>query len=178
MEKTRKAIENDLKRGFVKHWLNDVSIFGPLCPRIEHNHTSQNSTQQRRDLEVQRFVKLRRKLDFVYVWSKTEILFFFWRKAQPPLELWLRTLQCEWKNILPRTPSICFLLDSNALRLSLHLGRICCKGNREMNQVRCDCSFFYFLLVASLRFGLVYLCVQFVFSAAALHFLVRWVSRF
>ena len=37
------------------------------------------------------------------------------------------------------------------------------------------------LLVASLRsqFSLVYLCVQFVFSAAALHdhFLVRWISR-
>ena len=34
-------------------------------------------------------------------------------------------------------------------------------------------------LVASLRvqFSLVYLCVQFVFSATALHFLVRWISR-
>ena len=42
-----------------------------------------------------------------------------------------------------------------------------------MNQVQCDCSFFHFLLVASPRFGLVYLCVQFVFSAAAVHFLVR-----
>ena len=35
------------------------------------------------------------------------------------------------------------------------------------------------LLVASLRsqFSLVYLCVQFVFSAAAPHFLVSWISR-
>ena len=33
--------------------------------------------------------------------------------------------------------------------------------------------FFYLLLVASLRFSLVYLCVHFVFSTAALHFLVR-----
>ena len=37
--------------------------------------------------------------------------------------------------------------------------------------------FFYLLLVASLRFSLVYLCVHFVFSTAALHFLVRWISR-
>ena len=37
--------------------------------------------------------------------------------------------------------------------------------------------FFYLLLVASLRFSLVYLCIQFVFSATALHFLVRWISR-
>ena len=111
------------------------------------------------------------------MWSKTEI-FFFSRKAQPPLKLWLRTLQCEWINILPRTPTIWFLLDSNALRLSLHLARICCKGNPEINQAQCGCSFFYLLLVASLRFGLVYVCVQFVFSAAAPHFLVRWISRF
>ena len=33
--------------------------------------------------------------------------------------------------------------------------------------------FFYLLLAASLRFSLVYLCVQFVFCAAALHFLER-----
>ena len=37
--------------------------------------------------------------------------------------------------------------------------------------------FFYLLLVARLRFSLVYLCVKFVFSAAVLHFLVRWMSR-
>ena len=36
--------------------------------------------------------------------------------------------------------------------------------------------FFYLLLAASLRFSLVYLCVQFVFSAAVLHFLVRWIN--
>ena len=36
--------------------------------------------------------------------------------------------------------------------------------------------FFFNLLVASLRFSLVYLCVQFVFSAAVLHFLVRWIK--
>ena len=32
--------------------------------------------------------------------------------------------------------------------------------------------------VARLRFSLVYLCVQFVSSAAALHFLVKWISSF
>ena len=38
---------------------------------------------------------------------------------------------------------------------------------------------FYLLLVASLRFSLVYLCIQFAFSPTALrfHFLVRWISR-
>ena len=55
-----------------------------------------------------------------YVWSKSGT-FFFSRHAQPPLGLWLHTLQCEWINILLRTPSIWFLLDRNALRLSLHL---------------------------------------------------------
>ena len=56
-------------------------------------------------------------------------------------------------------------------------GRICSKGNAE-NQAQCDFSFFFFLLlVASLRFSLVYLCVHFVFSTVALHFLVRWISR-
>ena len=45
--------------------------------------------------------------------------------------------------------------------------------------MQCDRSFLDLLLVASLRsqFSLVYLCVQFVFSATALHFLVRWISR-
>ena len=81
--------------------------------------------------------------------------FFFSRHAQPPLGLWLRALQCEWINILLRTPSIWFWLDRNALRFSF-----CCKGNPE-NQAQCDCSFFYLLLVASLRFSLVYLCIQF-----------------
>ena len=72
--------------------------------------------------------------------------FLFSRNAQPPLGLWLRTLQCEWINILPRTPSICFLPDSNVLRLSLHLRRICCKGNPEINLAQCDCSFLIFFL--------------------------------
>ena len=106
-----------------------------------------------------------------YVWSKSGALFFFSRHAQPSLGLWLRALQCEWINILLRTPSIRFLLDRNALRFSFWF-----KGNPE-NQAQCDCSFFYLLLVASLRFGLVYLCIQFVFSATALHFLVRWIRR-
>ena len=35
---------------------------------------------------------------------------------------------------------------------------------------------FYLLLVASLRFSLVYLCVQFVFSAAVLHFFLQHVN--
>ena len=56
-----------------------------------------------------------------YVWSKSGILFF--SHAQPPLGLWLDTLQCEWINILLRTPSIWFLLDLNALRFSLHLAK-------------------------------------------------------
>ena len=70
-----------------------------------------------------------------YVWSKSGS-----RHAQPPLGFWLRALQCEWINILLRTPSIWFLLDSNALRFSF-----CCKGNPE-NQAQCDCSFFIFFL--------------------------------
>ena len=83
----------------------------------------------------------------------------------------------EWINILPRTPSIWFLVDCNA-RSALFItpDRICCKGNPE-NQAQFDRSFLYLLLVTSLRFNLVYLCYQFVFSAAALHFLVRWISR-
>ena len=46
--------------------------------------------------------------------------FFLSRHTQPPLGLWLCTLQCESINILLRTPSIWFLLDRNALRFSLH----------------------------------------------------------
>ena len=38
-----------------------------------------------------------------YVWSKSGILFFLSQHAQPPLGLWLHTLQCEWINILLRT---------------------------------------------------------------------------
>ena len=98
--------------------------------------------------------------------------FYFSGHEQPPLWLRLCTLQCEWINILLRTPSIWFLLDRNGLRFSLHM------GNPE-TQAQYDCSFFFnLLLVASLRsqFSLVYLC-QFVFSASVLHFLVRWISR-
>ena len=64
------------------------------------------------------------------------ILVILSRHAQPPLGLWLRALQCEQINILLWTPSICLLLDRNALRFSF-----CCKGNPE-NQAQCgDCSF-------------------------------------
>ena len=77
-------------------------------------------------------------------------------------------------NILLRTPSIWFLLDRNALRFSLHLAESAVK---EIQKTKRSVIFFYLLLVASLRFSLVYLCAQFVFSATALHFLVRWMSR-
>ena len=97
--------------------------------------------------------------------------FFFSRQAQSPLGLWLRTLQCEWINILLRTLSIWFLLDHNALRFSLHLAESVLKEIQKTNAVWL--FFFYLLLVGRLRFSLVYLCVSFVFSAAALHFLVR-----
>ena len=103
--------------------------------------------------------------------------FFFSRHAQLPLGLWLRALQCEWINILLRTPSIWFLLDRNALRFSLHMAE---SVVREIKKTKRSVIvlFFNLLLVASLRsqFSLVYLC-QFVFSASALHFLVRWISR-
>ena len=109
-----------------------------------------------------------------YVWSKSGT-FLFSRHAQPPLGLWFRTLQCEWINILLRTPSIWFLLDHNALHFSLHLAE---SVVREIQKTkRSVIVLFYLLLVASLRFSLVYLCIQFVFCATALHFLVRWISR-
>ena len=92
-----------------------------------------------------------------YVWSKSGILFFFSRHAQPPLGLWLRTLQCEWINILLRTLSIWFLLDHNALRFSLHLAESVLKEIQKTNAVWL--FFFYLLLVTRLRFSLVYLCV-------------------
>ena len=88
---------------------------------------------------------------------------FFSRHAQPPLGLWLRALQCGWINILLRIPSIWFLLDRNAMRFSF-----CCKGIQKTK--RSVIVLFYLLLVASLRFSLVYLFIQFVFSATALHF--------
>ena len=69
--------------------------------------------------------------------------FFFSWHTQPPLGWWLCTLQCEWINILLRTPSIWFLLDRNALRFSLHMAN--CKENPE-TQAQCDSSFFIFFL--------------------------------
>ena len=104
--------------------------------------------------------------------------FYFSGHEQPPLWLRLCTLQCEWINILLRTPSIWFLLDRNGLRFSLHMAE---SVVREIQKTKRSVIvlFFNLLLVASLRsqFSLVYLCVQFVFSEAALHFLVRWISR-
>ena len=79
-----------------------------------------------------------------YVWSKSGILFFFSRHAQPPLGLWLRTLQCEWINILLRALSIWFSLDHNALRFSLHLAESVWRKSRKPTQY--DCSFFIFFL--------------------------------
>ena len=74
-------------------------------------------------------------------------------------------------NILLRTPSIWFLLDRKAVRFSLDLAE---SVGREIQKTkRSVIVFFNLLFVASLRFSLVYLCVQFVFSAAALHFLVK-----
>ena len=60
-----------------------------------------------------------------------------------------------------------FLLDRNPLGLSLHLTD---SVAREIQQTRrrVIVLFFYLVLVARLRFSLVYLCVQFVFSAVAL----------
>ena len=78
-----------------------------------------------------------------YVWSKSRILFFSSRHAQPPLGLWLRrTLQCEWIDILLRTLTIWFWLDHNALRFPLHLAESALKESRKPTQ--CDCSFFIF----------------------------------
>ena len=107
------------------------------------------------------------------------LFFFFSRHAQPPLGLWLRALQCEWINILLRTPSIWFLLDRNGLRFSLHMAESVVRQIQKTKRSMIVLFFFNLLLVASLRsqFSLVYLCVQLVFSEAALHFLVRWISR-
>ena len=69
-----------------------------------------------------------------YVWSKSGT-FLFSRHAQPPLGLWFRTLQCEWINILLRTPSIWFLLYRNALRFSLHLAE---SVVREIQKTKCS----------------------------------------
>ena len=65
-----------------------------------------------------------------YVWSKSGILFFFSRHAQPALGLWLRTLQCEWINIL----------DHNALRFSLHPAESVLK---EIQKTNAEWLFFF-----------------------------------
>ena len=69
----------------------------------------------------------------------------------------------------------CSAKDSVYL-VSLHMAEF--EGNPENQGSVVVLFFFYLLLVTSLRsqFSLVYLCVQFVFSAAALHFLVRWIT--
>ena len=105
--------------------------------------------------------------------------FFFSQHAQPPLGLWRCILQREWINILLRTPSIWFSLDHNALRFSLHMAESVVRKIQKTNR-SVVVLFFCVLLVASLRsqFILVCLCVQLVFFEAALHFMVRWISRF
>ena len=79
-----------------------------------------------------------------YVWSKSGILFSFLRH-QPPLGLWLRTLQCEWINILLRTLTIWFLLNHNALRFSLHLAESVLKEIQKTNAVWLFFFFIFFL---------------------------------
>ena len=112
------------------------------------------------------------------MWSKSGILFFFSRHAQPLLGLWLCTLQSELINILLRAPSIWFFLDRNALLFLLHLAESVVREIQKIKRsVIIIITFFNVLLVASLRFSLVYLCVKFVFSATALNFLLRWISR-
>ena len=95
-----------------------------------------------------------------YVWSKSGILFFLLRHAQPPLGLWLHTLQYKWINILLRTLLFGFLLDHNALRFHYTWPNLFERKSRKpKNATQCDRSFFYVVLVARLRFSLVYLCV-------------------
>ena len=61
-------------------------------------------------------------------------------------------------NILLRTPFIGFLLNRNALRLSLHPAD---SVAREVQKTRRSVIvLFYLILVARLRFSLVYLCVS------------------
>ena len=126
---------------------------------------------------------------FVKIWATCKNFLGKWFTAPPEKKLpvrlceqpslWLRhcTLECEWINILLRTPSVWFLLDRNALRFSLHKAEFVV---REIQKTKRSMIvlFFNLLLVASLRsqFSLVDLG-QFVFSASALHFLVRWISR-
>ena len=109
------------------------------------------------------------------MWSKSGILFFV---ATYLTSFRMMTLYFTmWVNKYSAKVSV-YLFFARSQRSAFFIthGQIYSKGN----QARCDCSFFFnLLLVASLRvqFSLVYLCVQFVFSAAALHFLVRWISR-
>ena len=86
----------------------------------------------------------------------------------------LRTLQYEWINMLLRTLLIWFLVNTDALRLSLHLAD---SVAREFQKTKHILIVLFYLLVASLRFSLMYPCVQFVLSAAALPLLVRWIRR-
>ena len=73
-----------------------------------------------------------------YVWSKTWI--FFSRDMGN-----LCTLQCEWINILPRTPSIWFLLDRNVLRLQLHLAESVVRETQKPSAVRLLLVLIFFL---------------------------------
>ena len=82
-----------------------------------------------------------------YVWSKSGILFFLSRHAQPPIGLWLCTLQCEWINILLRTLSIWFLLDHNALRFSLHLAESVLKEIQKTKKCNAVWLFSFFFLL-------------------------------
>ena len=72
-----------------------------------------------------------------------EVVMF--KPAQTPLGLWLRTLQCEWINILLRILSIWFLLDHNALRFSLHLAESVLKEIQKTNEVWLFFFFIFFL---------------------------------
>ena len=93
-----------------------------------------------------------------YVWSKSGSLFFFLATCATSFRIMPPYFTTWVNNILLRTPSMWFLR----------------KGNPE-NQAQGDCLFFYLLLVASLRFSLVYLCIQ--FACDSPHFLVWWISR-
>ena len=86
-------------------------------------------------------------LDTICVIEIRDSFFFFSRHAQPPLELWLRTLQCEWINILLRTLSIWFLLDHNALRFSLHLAESVLKEIQKTK--KCNTVWLFFFLSSS-----------------------------
>ena len=72
--------------------------------------------------------------------------------------------------MLLRTLSISFLVDPDALRLSLHLAD---SVVREIQKTKRILIVLFYVLVASLRFSLMYPCFQFVLSAAALPLLVR-----